>query len=236
MVDLDQAHLLKPMQQPMPASNDVEIRFVLFRVDGVDIAGASVVDLQVEATLDWEDERTSSASIQCSDTHANYREGTAWFNWRFVFPCVGASISGGAWLSLRVLDRRLGGSVLLGQVNLDLSKPMQCAHQLDQLYHAEDKLPVLTSAGAARGLLHGAVQILKQQEADCAKVGLGRESPNRDPFLPVPAGGREWSDFVASVGFGVTLESAKSKLRLIVGTLASVLGLLLVLYIVLLAT
>lgn len=43
-------------------------------------------------------------------------------------------------------------------------------------------------------------KLLTFQEAEALKVGLGRNEPNKDPFLEMPKEGRDWLDKFSFIG------------------------------------
>jgi hypothetical protein len=43
-------------------------------------------------------------------------------------------------------------------------------------------------------------KLLTFQEAESLKVGLGRNEPNKDPFLEMPKEGRDWLDKFSFIG------------------------------------
>ena len=165
-----------PPAQPEP----FELRLAVFRSDDVrPIEGQSDSDQKVVVHVERDDDPDVQ---QSSETFWRSSNGTAIFNWRFVFdvwyPCNNPEVLVEIWEK-----NALFSNEILGAVTLDLSPDYRAARASGQRVALPRSAVRLYRKGKASGIISLAVDLVPKKEAMLDPVGLGREEPNRSPFL-----------------------------------------------------
>lgn len=198
----------------------IEIRAVVWGARALSFKGLKKdsVDAQISATLDCSGYKGSQPVTQMTDVHYYSKNGNAIFNWRVVYSNVRLPISS-CVLQLAAYDfRSIGSSVFIGEVNIELRSYIEKVGLTlsSREYDAEFRLVNRkhTKAEDTPGYLQVTIQLIAQQEALTRPVGLGRESPNRDPRLTTPLDGRKWEDFLRASGFRKDFSNMIYKFRI----------------------
>ena len=168
---------------PSPQPENLEIRIVLWRTKGVPKPEGEEHCHQGLSVF------VQDLPSQDSDTHYGSLDGTGTFNWRFVFkpkvPSEDASVR--FQLQHRPLTSIAGiGYTALGEVTLDLASELATVRKTRRgidLPRCWVPLSHPAFVGKVRGFIEIQIRVLSGEEAKAFPVGLGRESPNTDPFL-----------------------------------------------------
>ena len=168
---------------PSPQPENLEVRIVLWRTKGVPKPDGEEHCHQGLSAF------VQDLASQDSDTHYGSLDGTGTFNWRFVFcPKVPSEESSIRFqLQHRPLTSIAGiGYIALGEVTLDLSNELATVRRTRRaidLPRCWVPLSHPAFVGKVRGYIEIQVRILSGEESKAFPVGVGRESPNNDPYL-----------------------------------------------------
>ncbi|EUT79080.1 hypothetical protein PFAG_05652 [Plasmodium falciparum Santa Lucia] len=209
IMDYEQSKKIPIHKMVPPKKTEIEIRIIIWRCtmltnkDNIN----KTMDLTVTSELDCITYNGKNPTMQSTDVHYNCKTGTAIFNWRIVYPNITHPLNT-CFLQLAAYNNNnVGVSEFLGEVNLELSKYIQKASQILNKFEldAELKLRKKTDTDHNKNTYNGYIQVtvqfIPQNKANIKPVGLGRDEPNRNPYLKTPDSGREWNDFMYSIGF-----------------------------------
>ncbi|KMZ91648.1 ferlin [Plasmodium vivax Mauritania I] len=208
IMDYEQSKKIPIHKMGTPKKTDIEIRIIIWRCTmlALDENLSRTFDLTVTAELDCVNYNGANSTIQSTDVHYSCKNGNAVFNWRVVYPRISHPLNT-CFLQLAAYNNNnVGVSEFLGEVNLELSKYINKASQIVNKLELDAELKLRKKKGTDsdnnyNGYLQVTVQFLPQTKANMKPVGLGREEPNRNPYLRTPDSGRDWNDFVYSIGF-----------------------------------
>ncbi|GAB68029.1 ferlin [Plasmodium cynomolgi strain B] len=208
IMDYEQSKKIPIHKMGTPKKTDIEIRIIIWRCTmlSMDENLSRTFDLVVTAELDCVNYNGTNSTIQSTDVHYSCKNGNAVFNWRVVYPRISHPLNT-CFLQLAAYNNNnVGVSEFLGEVNLELSKYINKACQIANKLELDAELKLRKKKGTDsdnnyNGYLQVTVQFLPQTKANMKPVGLGREEPNRNPYLRTPESGRDWNDFVYSIGF-----------------------------------
>ncbi|CAI7722328.1 ferlin, putative [Plasmodium vivax] len=208
IMDYEQSKKIPIHKMGTPKKTDIEIRIIIWRCTmlALDENLSRTFDLTVTAELDCVNYNGANSTIQSTDVHYSCKNGNAVFNWRVVYPRISHPLNT-CFLQLAAYNNNnVGVSEFLGEVNLELSKYINKASQIANKLELDAELKLRKKKGTDsdnnyNGYLQVTVQFLPQTKANMKPVGLGREEPNRNPYLRTPDSGRDWNDFVYSIGF-----------------------------------
>uniref|UniRef100_A0A3B0NHS6 C2 domain containing protein, putative n=1 Tax=Theileria annulata TaxID=5874 RepID=A0A3B0NHS6_THEAN len=205
---IDKFHLLKTINLNVTQTSTVEIRTVIWSIRDAKIpfteTKKEMLDLFVCSRLDCHTYSGTYSTEQKTDIHYNCDSGNASFNWRVVYPEVKTPL-GACHLQLSVYDFwKIGSPVFIGDVNLELKSYINTVSTTGNKVKVSGELPLYPNAKSTpTGFIQVTLQVLTQSEANTNNVGLGREEPNRDPYLMQPNAGRQWKDWLAHTGLSI---------------------------------
>ncbi|BAM42321.1 uncharacterized protein TOT_040000689 [Theileria orientalis strain Shintoku] len=208
LAKIDKFPMLKTINLTLPPTSSVEIRVVIWSVRDAKIPYSEnkkdMLDLYVASKLDCHTYSGSHDTEQRTDIHYNCDSGNASFNWRIVYPEVKTPL-GACHLQLSLYDFwKIGNPTFLGDANLELSRYIDIVSTTGNMVRVDGEVPLYPSAKSAQtGFVHVTLHVLTQSEANTKNVGLGRDEPNRDPYLIVPNVGRQWQDWLAHTGISI---------------------------------
>eukprot|EP01071_Lankesteria_metandrocarpae_P008581 Lankesteria_metandrocarpae@DN4998_c0_g1_i1.p1 len=171
----------RPLQPlVLPRTEFVQLRMVIWRIRGV--KSESTSSMYVRGVVTMEDGQTE---IQESDTHWNSPDGNGVFHWRFVFDMGVPCHSPG--LYLQVWNRNLiSAHDVIAECFMDFGTDLTKAAKTRsrrKLPRGWYKLTHPSSPEEVAGAIEAEIEIVPKGDADSSPVGLGREEPNREPFL-----------------------------------------------------
>ncbi|UKJ89514.1 hypothetical protein MACJ_002765 [Theileria orientalis] len=208
LAKIDKFPLLKTINLTRPPTSSVEIRVVIWSVRDAKIPYSEnkkdMLDLYVSSKLDCHTYSGSYETEQKTDIHYNCDSGNASFNWRVVYPEVKTPL-GACHLQLSLYDFwKIGNPIFVGDANLELSPYIDIVSTTGNMVRVDGEIPLCPSAKSSQtGFLQVTLHVLTQSEANTKNVGLGRDEPNRDPYLIVPNVGRQWQDWLAHTGISI---------------------------------
>ncbi|PFH33328.1 putative heat shock protein DNAJ pfj4 [Besnoitia besnoiti] len=207
LLDFQKAGEVPKFDLQSPAATEVEIRIIVWGARNLafKILGKDYVDAVIRCTLDCTGYRGSQPSVQQTDVHYYSKTGSAIFNWRVVYSRVAMPVSTCVLQIAAYDNRNMGEATFIGEVNLELRRYLErVATTLNNMeVDAELRLINRSREGAdieTFGYVQATLQFMSQSEATSKTVGLGRDSPNRDPRLTTPQEGRKWEDVLGSAG------------------------------------
>ncbi|GAW82530.1 ferlin [Plasmodium gonderi] len=208
IMDYEQSKKTPIHKMETPKKTDIEIRIIIWRCTmlSVDENINKTFDLTVTSELDCVNYNGTNPAIQTTDVHYNCKNGNAVFNWRIVYPRISHPLNT-CFLQLAAYNNNnVGVSEFLGEVNLELSKYINKASEIVNKLELDAELKLrkkngMDSDNNYNGYLQVTVQFIPQIKANIKPVGLGRQEPNRNPYLRTPDSGRDWNDFVYSISF-----------------------------------
>ncbi|CRH01369.1 ferlin, putative [Plasmodium relictum] len=208
IMDYEQSKKIPIHKMASPKKTEIEIRIIIWRctILSNEENGNRTLDLIVTSELDCPTYNGKNANIQSTDVHYNCKLGNAIFNWRIVYPNITHPLNTCFVQLAAYNNNNVGVSEFLGEVNLELSKYVHKASQIMNKFELDAELKLRKKNGIEtennyNGYIQVTVQFIPQAKANIKPVGLGRDEPNRNPYLRTPDSGREWNDFISSIGF-----------------------------------
>ncbi|SBS86577.1 ferlin, putative [Plasmodium ovale curtisi] len=207
IMDYEQSKKIPIHKMVPPKKTDIEIRIIIWRCTMLSNEENinRTFDLTITGELDCITYHGKNSTVQTTDVHYNCKTGNAIFNWRMVYPYITYPLNT-CFLQLAAYNNNnVGVSEFLGEVNLELSKYIQKASHIVNKFELDAELKLRKKKGnepdnSYNGYIQVTVQFLPQTKANVKPVGLGRDEPNRNPYLRTPDSGRDWNDFVYSIG------------------------------------
>eukprot|EP01069_Polyplicarium_translucidae_P012101 Polyplicarium_translucidae@DN4745_c0_g1_i1.p1 len=142
---------------------------------------------------------------QQSDIHWHSTDCSAAFNWRFVSSRLTLPSRGAPEAIVQVWRHYLSARhVCVAECRVDLLLPFERVHSDRSPFHCPRTSHDLKSTATGHPLKGAKIDleysVLPLKEAEEMPVGLGREEPNRSPFLDVPAHRAYWRGSPVAVG------------------------------------
>ncbi|KAH7649076.1 hypothetical protein FG379_001665 [Cryptosporidium bovis] len=216
--------ILRPLYPLNPPTAEIcQVRVVIYKLKNIPISklvnnsgmtglikfGEPSISLMVKGLMS---PNSNTVIEQDTDTHWNSSDGTAVFNWRFVFnvpvPCHFPI------LRLQVWNRGLlvfGDA--LSECSLDLSSYLMRSRKLNSKININRTLINMchpARPNEKRGEMEIEISILPLSLAESMPVGIGREEPNRDPYLPDVTDHR---NYITTSAFGKGFFTATSNVK-----------------------
>ncbi|TRY51621.1 Ferlin like type II membrane associated protein with 5 C2 domains [Cryptosporidium tyzzeri] len=203
-----------------PTVETCQVRVVIYRLKNIPISklvnntgilafGEPSISLMVKGLMS---PNNNTILEQDTDTHWNSSDGTAIFNWRFVFnipvPCHFPI------LRLQVWNRGLlvfGDAI--SECSFDLSSYLMRSRKLNSKVNISRTLINMchpARPNEKRGEMEIEISILPLSLAESSPVGIGREEPNKDPYLPDVTDHR---NYITTSAFGKGFFSATSNVK-----------------------
>ncbi|KAK9172398.1 Ferlin like type II membrane associated protein with 5 C2 domains [Cryptosporidium meleagridis] len=203
-----------------PTVETCQVRVVIYRLRNIPISklvnnsgilafGEPSISLMVKGLMS---PNNNTILEQDTDTHWNSSDGTAIFNWRFVFnipvPCHFPI------LRLQVWNRGLlvfGDAI--SECSFDLSSYLMRSRKLNSKVNISRTLINMchpARPNEKRGEMEIEISILPLSLAESSPVGMGREEPNKDPYLPDVTDHR---NYITTSAFGKGFFSATSNVK-----------------------
>jgi hypothetical protein len=177
----------------LPRSDEWELRLVIWETRGVPPPlNSNSISLYVTGEMMYKklDNTWAGEQYLSTDTHYNVRTGAGLFNWRMKFdlqvPCKFPRLNLKVW-STEWLSIAPNEAVGVAIVDLDFLASLALAKRDDiPIERPRTLVKIITSGGTPRGELDIQISLVRKRIAMEDPVGLGRELPNKDPFLPEP--------------------------------------------------
>ncbi|OII76679.1 C2 domain-containing protein [Cryptosporidium andersoni] len=216
--------LLRPIYLLNPPTTEIcQVRVVIYKLRNIPISelintsgvtnilsfGGPAISLMVKGLMS---PNSNSILEFDTDTHWNSHDGTATFNWRFVFnipvPCQFPI------LRLQVWNR---GLIVFGdalsECTLDLSNELmrsRKSYSCVKINRSWINLTHPARLNEKRGEMEIEISILPLSIAESKPVGIGRDEPNRDPYLPDVTDHR---NYITTSAFGRGFFSATTNIK-----------------------
>ncbi|KAH8739078.1 hypothetical protein FG386_000945 [Cryptosporidium ryanae] len=216
--------ILRPIYPLNPPTAEIcQVRVVIYKLKNIPISklvnnsgmtglikfGEPSISLMVKGLMS---PNNNTVIEQDTDTHWNSSDGTAIFNWRFVFnipvPCHFPI------LRLQVWNRGLlvfGDA--LSECSFDLSSYLMKSRKLNSKININRTLINMchpARPNEKRGEMEIEISILPLSLAESMPVGIGRDEPNRDPYLPDVTDHR---NYITTSAFGKGFFTATSNVK-----------------------
>eukprot|EP00923_Selenidium_pygospionis_P039290 GHVN01068371.1.p1 GENE.GHVN01068371.1~~GHVN01068371.1.p1 ORF type:complete len:1272 (-),score=174.04 GHVN01068371.1:3383-7198(-) len=206
MLDLADAQDIPRTELKPPLPTEVELRVIIWGARSLSFGSLSKesIDAKIKVTIDCTTYKGNKPITQETDVHYQSKTGNAVFNWRVVFPQIVLPVASCVIQVAAYDHKNIGSDIFVGEVNLEMRRYLEKLGQTLSRTEVDAELKMINSndgkADQAAGFIQMTVQMLAQSEASSLPVGLGQESPNRDPRLSPPEDGRSWDDFLQSQG------------------------------------
>ncbi|KAJ1609164.1 ferlin like type II membrane associated protein [Cryptosporidium canis] len=216
--------IIRPIYPLNPPTVEIcQVRVVVYRLRNIPVSklvnntgmsgllafGEPSISLMVKGLMS---PNNNTILEQDTDTHWNSSDGTAIFNWRFVFnvpvPCHFPI------LRLQVWNRGLlvfGDAI--SECSFDLSSYLMRSRKLNSRVNIGKTLINMchpARPNEKRGEMEIEISILPLSLAESSPVGIGREEPNKDPYLPDVTDHR---NYITTSAFGKGFFSATSNVK-----------------------
>ncbi|OII71231.1 ferlin like type II membrane associated protein [Cryptosporidium ubiquitum] len=216
--------IIRPIYPLNPPTVEIcQVRVVIYRLRNIPVSklvnntgmsgilafGEPSISLMVKGLMS---PNNNTKLEQDTDTHWNSSDGTAIFNWRFVFnipvPCHFPI------LRLQVWNRGLlvfGDAI--SECSFDLSSYLLRSRKLNSKVNINRTLINMSHPARPnekRGEMEIEISILPLSLAESSPVGIGREEPNKDPYLPDVTDHR---NYITTSAFGKGFFSATSNVK-----------------------
>nr|CEL66850.1 TPA: heat shock protein DNAJ pfj4, putative [Neospora caninum Liverpool] len=210
LMDFQKAGEVPKFDLQSPAATEVEIRVIVWgaRNLAVKILGKDFIDAMIRCNLDCTGYRGTQPAAQQTDVHYYSKTGAAIFNWRMVYSRVQMPVSTCVLQIAAYDNRNMGQASFVGEVNLELRRYLERVASTLNSIDVDAELKLINRSRESAdistfGFVQVSLQFISQSEATSKPVGLGRDSPNRDPRLTTPQEGRKWEDVLGSAGLRV---------------------------------
>ncbi|KAL0239216.1 hypothetical protein PCE1_004907 [Barthelona sp. PCE] len=174
-----------PLDLTPPKPILTEVRVVVWNTRNVVFKEKDHSDIIISADLMGQDH----VSRQNSDTNWRSLDGKGFFNWRYVFNNVPVPTKH-CRLRLQLWDRdMLSRNESIAEAVVDLQQILRkYRHQRSRLGVSRQWITLLhpNTGLEPQGEVEIEMCIMDQDEAIMNPVGLGRQAPNDDPYLPEP--------------------------------------------------
>jgi len=212
MVESTKASEVKPSDLRRPAEQEIELRLVIWAASGIPPTKDGHTNVKISTTLDCKEYGSSEfeyPKIQETDVHFICKDGRAVFAWRMVYPKIQTPVFS-CTIQFNLYHYELmAGDTFLGTFTLDVKKYLMkvCQDLMARTLGPADLEFQLNDSsdgpdgGNPAATLSVSLYVLTQGEATRKTQGMGRNEPNDDPQLITPTEGREWGDYLASMGF-----------------------------------
>ena len=190
----------------MPKTDMWELRLVIWETRNVPPPDdQNYISMYVTTELSYRgmDGKWRPDQYQSTDTHWWVDNGVGSFNWRKKFqlevPCRYPRLTFKVWQTdfFTVSPDQVAGTAT---VDIDFLAAIAHAWESDEPYERPRMLVKLTQdrGTAQRGDLEVQISLVREKVAQSDPVGLAREPPNKDPFLPEPKRKSFWAMFMGS--------------------------------------
>ena len=177
----------------IPPEEEYELRVVIWESQNVPpVEGSNSISMYVTGEVNYKQGDSFTPVQYCStDTHYWVKAGNAGlFNWRMKFnlssPCKFPRLTLKVW-STDFITVYPSNAVGVATIDLDFLLALAASSNEDKIERQRTLVKLTQDAGSAdRGDLDIQLTICKKRYAEANMVGLGREDPNKDPFLPEP--------------------------------------------------
>lgn len=209
MIETTKASDQKPSDIRKPADLEVEVRLVIWGASKVPPVKDDYTNAKITTMLDCKEYNGEYSKNQETDVHFACREGRAVFAWRIVYPNIQMPVFSCAVQFSLYHSELLAGDTFMGSFNLDLKKYMERVSK-DMMARETGPtdlkfMPEDTSKDASEfdASVNVSLYVLTQMEANTKRQGAGRDEPNDNPQLITPTEGREWGDYLSTLGFSL---------------------------------
>jgi hypothetical protein len=177
----------------LPQSDEWELRLVVWETRGVPPpVNSNSISMYVTGEMAYKklDGTWAPDQYLSTDTHYDVRTGMGLFNWRMKFalevPCKFPRLNLKVW-STEWLSINPNEAVGVAVIDLDFLASLALAKNDDvAIERPRTLVKIVANGGIPRGELDIQISLVRRRVAIADPVGLGRDAPNKDPFLPEP--------------------------------------------------
>lgn len=197
VMDTFEARRNAMVQIMKPEPEEYEMRFIVWKVEGLPMGEKEAIDIYIKAELDVGGWQTES-EFRETDAHTGSEDGNGIFNYRWKFPFTLPCI----FPRLRIIAydfETFSSDIPLAEMILDLGKHFRKLRKEGRISLPDQEADFTKSGSESKakaGTLFFSIDLLTKQHADQRPVGEAQEEPNRDPELEAPTEGRGIMDFL----------------------------------------